>query len=84
MGLGTCNAPSLQIPSLQIPSEAGSRLHRLKARLDGGLGSLVEGIPTHGKELELYDLYGASQPKPFNDSILILYTQFGKHWLHYP
>ena len=31
---------------------------------------LVEGVPAHGRGLELDDLYGPFQPKPFYDSMI--------------
>lgn len=36
-----------------------------------GLGQPDLGIPSHGRGLELGDLWGPSQPKPFCDSVIL-------------
>ena len=47
-------------------------LEAVKARLDGPWGLELEGsVRTYSKGLELGDLKGSPQPKPFHDSMIL-------------
>ena len=57
----------------RLPSEAvdGPLLGAFKARLDGAVSQpdLVRDVPAYSRELELGDLKGPFQSKPFYDSL---------------
>jgi len=48
-------------------------LEAFKARLDGDVSNMVQGhqggVPVYSRGLELHDLKGPFQPKPFYDSL---------------